>query len=61
MICQATAKIENGIIENGYPHSEFCLPDEKFELIGRFKEALSESLSRHWHKLKELYDTLAIM
>lgn len=58
-ICQGTAKLVNGVIEESYPHSEYCMPDSKFELIARFKEALSQSLAQHWYRLKDLYDTLA--
>lgn len=58
-ICQGTAKLINGMIEIRHPHSEFCMPDDKHELISRFKESLSEALAQHWYKLKDLYDTLA--
>ena len=51
----------NGVIEDLHPHSQFCQPDDGIELIASFKQALAEALSRHWYKLRDLYDTLAIV
>lgn len=59
-ICQGTAKLlHDASIIDLHPHSEFCRPDPQKELIAQFKEALAESLSQHWYRLRPLYDSLA--
>lgn len=49
----------NGDIVALNSHSEFCMPDENAEPVARFKEAIAETLARHWYGLKDLYDSLA--
>lgn len=61
-ICNATLIMEaNGRSKISRPHSDYCHPDEQAEFEAIFKQALKDSLSTHWYKLKELYDGLALV
>lgn len=43
------------------PHSAACPIDENAITIARFKDALKTSLSREYYRLKDLYDTMALL